>query len=129
MKLRRRVDTDTFIALRIEWCKSRARANCWKEECELIQEEMRRVITYHNWRAEWWLAKVNTSADLRKDHQEGLAAYAHHQSEVRRLLAESCSHSWCYVKQWMKAGAGDAGESTSALESLGEEFQGAISSE
>ncbi|PBK58209.1 hypothetical protein ARMSODRAFT_1028440 [Armillaria solidipes] len=30
-------------ALRIEWCKSRARAQRWQEECELLTEEIRHV--------------------------------------------------------------------------------------
>ncbi|KAG2354774.1 hypothetical protein BDR07DRAFT_1545883, partial [Suillus spraguei] len=31
-----------LLALRIEWCKSRARAMRWVEEVQLLQEEMRR---------------------------------------------------------------------------------------
>ncbi|KAL4259471.1 CxC2-like cysteine cluster KDZ transposase-associated domain-containing protein [Pleurotus pulmonarius] len=34
-------------ALRIEWCKARARAQRWQEECMLLWEEMRRVIEFH----------------------------------------------------------------------------------
>jgi hypothetical protein len=34
-----------FIALRIEWCKARAREMCWSEAVALLMEEMRRVNT------------------------------------------------------------------------------------
>ena len=38
----------------VEWAKARARVMRWKEELLLIQEEMRRVIAYHKWIADWW---------------------------------------------------------------------------
>ena len=41
-------------SMRVEWAKAKARMMRWKEELMLIQEEMRRVIVYHKWRADWW---------------------------------------------------------------------------
>ncbi|KAG1719290.1 hypothetical protein EDB19DRAFT_1898779 [Suillus lakei] len=41
-------------SLRIEWCKSRARAKRWVEEVQLLREEMRRVAAYLSWHAAWW---------------------------------------------------------------------------
>ncbi|KDQ23111.1 hypothetical protein PLEOSDRAFT_1017784, partial [Pleurotus ostreatus PC15] len=41
-------------ALRIEWCKTRARAQRWQEECVLLGEEMRRVLEFHRWQAKEW---------------------------------------------------------------------------
>ncbi|KAG2028626.1 hypothetical protein BDR03DRAFT_818726, partial [Suillus americanus] len=40
--------------VRVEWCKSRARALRWAEEVDLLQEEMRRVLQFFNWQANWW---------------------------------------------------------------------------
>ncbi|KAG0691527.1 hypothetical protein DFH29DRAFT_1010861 [Suillus ampliporus] len=37
--------------VRIEWCKSRARALRWSEEVELLREEMRRVLQFFAWQA------------------------------------------------------------------------------
>ncbi|RDX44815.1 hypothetical protein OH76DRAFT_1328515, partial [Lentinus brumalis] len=48
------VQSNLQESLRVEWCKARARAQRWTEECELLQEEMRRVLQYHEWRADWW---------------------------------------------------------------------------
>ncbi len=36
-------------ALKIEWSKARARKLQWREEVELVLEEMRRVIAYQEW--------------------------------------------------------------------------------
>jgi len=38
----------------VEWAKVRARMSRWQEELLLVQEEMRWVIAYHEWRAGWW---------------------------------------------------------------------------
>ena len=41
-------------AMRIEWCKARARANRWTEEVDLLKEEMRRTEQFLEWHANWW---------------------------------------------------------------------------
>ncbi|EMD36395.1 hypothetical protein CERSUDRAFT_18702, partial [Gelatoporia subvermispora B] len=52
------VESDADEALqevmRIEWCKARARAARFKEECELLEEEMRRVLQFHRWQGDRW---------------------------------------------------------------------------
>ncbi|KAF8993262.1 hypothetical protein BDZ89DRAFT_973013, partial [Hymenopellis radicata] len=48
-------------ALRIEWCKSRARALRWQEECLLLREEMRRFLATLSAEATLWEAR-STSA-------------------------------------------------------------------
>ncbi|KAJ3503382.1 hypothetical protein NLJ89_g8461 [Agrocybe chaxingu] len=44
-------DECTQFALRIEWCKARARAHRWQEECVLLAEEMRRVYLFSSGKA------------------------------------------------------------------------------
>jgi hypothetical protein len=44
-------------ALRVEWCKSRARAMRFTEEVELLQEEMMRVLRFLEWQEAWWQIK------------------------------------------------------------------------
>ncbi|KAJ7302318.1 hypothetical protein DFH08DRAFT_978038 [Mycena albidolilacea] len=46
-------------ALRIEWAKTRARAWRWTEEVDLVEEEMRRVLEFQRWKAEWWMGLMN----------------------------------------------------------------------
>jgi hypothetical protein len=40
--------------VRIEWAKSRARCHRWREELELLEEEMRRIILYCECQSRWW---------------------------------------------------------------------------
>ncbi|KAJ7099018.1 hypothetical protein C8R44DRAFT_593419, partial [Mycena epipterygia] len=44
----------TDKGLRVEWAKTRARAHRWTEEVDLLEEEMRRILVFLEWRAGWW---------------------------------------------------------------------------
>ncbi|KAF9543190.1 hypothetical protein CPC08DRAFT_649965 [Agrocybe pediades] len=52
------LDMDTEFRLhesmRIEWCKSKARVDRWKEEVLLLQEEKRRILAFFEHRARQW---------------------------------------------------------------------------
>lgn len=85
--------------LRVEWMKARARHRRWEEELKLVLEEMRRVIAYFEWKANWWLQQSSlrqgtgqpvTEADI----ISGLNAYASKQSALLLCLAESCRKYW-----------------------------------
>ena len=73
-----------YLGLRVEWCKARARAMRWSEEVLLLQEEMRRVMAYHAWRARWWDDQSMRSFGLSDELTEGLAAYAQRQAKIFR---------------------------------------------
>ncbi|KAG2093727.1 uncharacterized protein F5147DRAFT_747879 [Suillus discolor] len=60
----------------LEWCKAHARANRWSEEVELLLKEMRRVIAFLRWQAEWWSERHSSQVPESPAEQEGLAAYA-----------------------------------------------------
>ncbi|KAJ7750618.1 hypothetical protein B0H16DRAFT_1318629 [Mycena metata] len=45
-------------AVRIEWAKTRARSHRWKEEVDLLEEEMARVQRFFVWRAARWREQV-----------------------------------------------------------------------
>jgi hypothetical protein len=92
------------IALRIEWCKTRARAMRWSEEVDLLEEEMRRVLEFLDWHANWWEAQAARWAELETEMMEGLAAYAHRQSTIRRALRDHFAHIWRYVPDYIKLG-------------------------
>ncbi|SJL15638.1 uncharacterized protein ARMOST_19142 [Armillaria ostoyae] len=49
-------------ALRMEWCKSRARAQRWQEECDLLIEELRRVQVTFACYAEQWTKRAEFSS-------------------------------------------------------------------
>ena len=81
--------------LRVEWTTSYARLERWAEELELLQEEMRRVVTFLDWKSVDWLGKVDTRAgDVASDIQSGLHAYAQKQAAIFHNLAMSFTKLW-----------------------------------
>ncbi|KAG5219496.1 RNA-directed DNA polymerase from transposon X-element [Salix suchowensis] len=93
--------TDTMSeVLRIEWCKSRARAQRWQEECILLKEEMRRIIQFHTWEAETW------AAHAREATTAGACAYAWRQNAARLHLASTCTHTWRNLTAYFEMGEG-----------------------
>ncbi|KAF9547934.1 hypothetical protein CPC08DRAFT_729614 [Agrocybe pediades] len=84
-------------ALRIEWCQARARAMRLDEELELVQEEMRRVLAFLDWHAEWWSTrgdgggwKVVPEPAI----SEGMRAYRSRQAALRRALRDQFKETW-----------------------------------
>ena len=92
-----------YTALRIEWCKARARAMRWLEEVRLLVEEMRRVLQFLQWKGRFWELRAaflqhdvntaeETTADLVGDHRllahriEGAKAYGLQQASIQKGL-------------------------------------------
>lgn len=80
--------------VRIEWCKSRARALRWSEEVELLREEMRRVIQFFAWQAAWWEGQGKRRVGESVAHAEGLQAYAGRQANLRHRMADYFRTLW-----------------------------------
>jgi len=74
--------------------KSRARKERWEEEVLLIEEEMRRVMQYFKWKAEWWQNRSRLWSDLDPDILNGVAAYAFKQASFCERMVESCAGYW-----------------------------------
>jgi len=88
-------EEDINEVLRVEWTTSFARLERWNEEVELLQEEMRRVVVFLEWKSQDWLAKVETPrGNTTPDVQRGLNAYAKKQAAVHRHLAVSFAKLW-----------------------------------
>ncbi|KAG1809744.1 hypothetical protein EV424DRAFT_1473851 [Suillus variegatus] len=81
-------DVEEFLAMRIEWCKARARANRWSEEVELLQEEMRRVSAFLEWQTEWWEDRASPRTWL--DGMEN-------ERSIRRAMRTRCTSIWSVV--------------------------------
>ncbi|KAK0471641.1 hypothetical protein IW261DRAFT_1344265 [Armillaria novae-zelandiae] len=75
-------------ALRIEWCKSRARAQRWQEECELLAEEIRRVKVTFQFHEKVWKDRAE-KVDLL-----GARAYALKQAALWQELEKSAAEQW-----------------------------------
>ncbi|KAH6904562.1 hypothetical protein BKA70DRAFT_1507015 [Coprinopsis sp. MPI-PUGE-AT-0042] len=95
----------TQSALRIEWCKARARAHRWQEECLLLAEEMRRVLAFWDWEVNFWegwaQAVVRPLGDITNNQGwepsqevQGRAAYAWKQVDTRRRMAAAAEDEW-----------------------------------
>jgi hypothetical protein len=80
--------------LRVEWCRARARALRWREEVQLLQEEMRRTVTHLFWKATWWDSQSEADVSISDDIQAGLKAYASKQAWYCRSLATSSLITW-----------------------------------
>ncbi|KAI0684985.1 hypothetical protein C8T65DRAFT_712842 [Cerioporus squamosus] len=78
----------------------RARAMCWSEEVELLQEEMRRTMAYHQWAATHWSSLVDQTFPDHPDYREGANAYALRQAAMRDSMRAFSEKSWCYVRAW-----------------------------
>ncbi|KAF7971367.1 hypothetical protein HWV62_21322 [Athelia sp. TMB] len=87
--------------LRIEWCKARARGMRWTEEILLLVEEMRRVLAYHEWHADWWDVLAFAKTGLSLAAEEGYTAYAFRQASIRRTLRNDCHLLWRNVADFV----------------------------
>ncbi|KAK0457087.1 uncharacterized protein EV420DRAFT_1271922, partial [Desarmillaria tabescens] len=75
-------------ALRIEWCKSHARAQRWQEECDLLTEEIRWVQVTFQYYSSVWKGRA-TCTDL-----PGAKAYALRQATLWSDLSASVATRW-----------------------------------
>lgn len=87
-----------WTGMRLEWAKCRARAEHSREEIILLEEEMRRVLEFCRWRAEWWDGQANRRPTAPPAVREGLLAYAAEQAAVERRLARIWEDKWRAVR-------------------------------
>jgi len=88
-------DEEVNDAMRVQWATSHARMERWAEEVELLQEEMRRVVAFLEWKSGHWLEKQGTrSTTTAPSIQSGLQAYARKQAAIHHNLAVSFSKLW-----------------------------------
>ena len=81
--------------VRHEWMTCRARADRWREESDLLQEEMHRVIAFLEWKSCLWGRNVGSCMDLvTADIQHGIDGYARKQASVYHELAVSLANQW-----------------------------------
>ncbi|KAK7043451.1 CxC2 domain-containing protein, partial [Favolaschia claudopus] len=81
-------------SVRVEWSRSLARKTRWSEEVMLLREEMRRVLRYLGWQAEWWRRRVGLREDLALETLAGMRAYALKEAGWHDRLAEFFRNKW-----------------------------------
>ncbi|KAI0739804.1 hypothetical protein C8Q80DRAFT_1124130 [Daedaleopsis nitida] len=89
------LDPDEFLAnVKVEWARSQARAHRWGKEVVLLEEEMRRIIEYFEWKAAWWRERKRLRTDTPNAVQRGLSSYGEYQSSIYEDLAWQCARAW-----------------------------------
>jgi hypothetical protein len=84
--------------IRVEWVKAWARAERWREEVILLEEEMRRVLEFCQWKAGWWENQPSRRHTDLEMLTEGLPAYATEQAETERMRAQLWAEKWAPVQ-------------------------------
>ncbi|KAG5649732.1 hypothetical protein H0H81_002261 [Sphagnurus paluster] len=89
-------DTDPSLndALRIKWCCACARCMRWEEELELLEEEMRHILVFLSWKADWWDGRVARRLDMDAATQEGLSSYVCRQVSIQHALRHQFEELW-----------------------------------
>ncbi|KAJ6476812.1 hypothetical protein C8R45DRAFT_833720, partial [Mycena sanguinolenta] len=106
-------------AVRIDWAKTRARCHRWREEVDLLEEEMARVLRYCDWRAAWWMQQRGLR-EVDEMQSEGETAYATCQATIQAQLARSFSTEWAHLPALIRQGRAARVE-TEIIDELDEE--------
>ena len=88
--------------LRVEWLKTRARAERWREELQLLDEEMRRALQFCWWRVQWWAKQGDIAAQQTGHISEGVRAYAIEQGNTKKRRAIRWASKWSAVRERAK---------------------------
>lgn len=83
-----------IAALKIEWCKARARSERWEEEVILVSEEMRRVQEYGRWKAKWWRDRAGQRPNVSPEVSEGIDAYAEEHADRELQRVDDLGRAW-----------------------------------
>ncbi|KAJ7880547.1 hypothetical protein B0H14DRAFT_3767250 [Mycena olivaceomarginata] len=82
-------------SLRIEWARTRAKAMRYAEEVDLLEEEMRCVLQFMDWRADWWMSLVGLRTGMQdKALREGHEAYAVQQAGYMKGIWDRFAAQW-----------------------------------
>jgi len=60
----------------------------------IVQEEMRHVLAFFEWKSGWWLAQANQRGGLEPSIQSGVAVYAQKQAKLSLRMADWCTTYW-----------------------------------
>jgi hypothetical protein len=93
-------------SLRVEWAKTQARAHRWTEEVDLLEEEMRRILVFVEWKAQWWRGMKDSRMDVMGNTaaREGFNAYAERQATIQETLKTHFERDWQFVPEWISLG-------------------------
>ncbi|KAJ7234341.1 hypothetical protein C8J57DRAFT_1531743 [Mycena rebaudengoi] len=81
-------------SVRVEWARAQARKHRWVEEVMLLREEMRRVLRYLTWQADWWDGRAGLRTAVDDALRSGLAGYAAKEARWHRRLRDYFRKKW-----------------------------------
>ncbi|KAF8209905.1 hypothetical protein K438DRAFT_1496867, partial [Mycena galopus ATCC 62051] len=87
-----------------EWAKTRARAHRWTEDVDLLEEEMRRILVFPQWRADWWQEQKDRRTEEEVEMVEGFIAYAECQATIQETTKARFTNDWKDVDCWIALG-------------------------
>ena len=65
----------------------------------LLDEEMRRVLEYCQWKEDWWIKQAPRCEDVSARLAEGLRAYAEEQADLERRIRLSWTTKWAIARE------------------------------
>jgi hypothetical protein len=78
----------------VEYCKAKARALRFREDVELVREEMGRVVMGLHWWAERWRQRNSACQFLTAPTSQGAIAYAYRQAAMLDAMAARFASMW-----------------------------------
>jgi hypothetical protein len=88
--------------LRVEWLKCRAHASRWKEEIQLVEEEMRRSLEFGNFFQTWWMERASLRSPNSSHLQERLMAYASEMADKEDRRRGAWAFTWASIRERAK---------------------------
>ncbi|KAJ7895922.1 hypothetical protein B0H14DRAFT_2248834, partial [Mycena olivaceomarginata] len=85
--------------IQVEWAKARARADQWREELILLEEEMRRSVVFCAWKQKWWQDRTEPRPGVSVPLAEGLQAYALEQVDREAGWISGWTAKWSAVRE------------------------------
>jgi hypothetical protein len=83
----------------VEWAKARARADRWREELILLEEEMQRSVVFCAWKQKWWQDHTEPRPGVSVPLAEGLQAYALEQVDREAGWISGWTAKWSAVHE------------------------------
>ncbi|KAF9017050.1 hypothetical protein BDZ89DRAFT_1045404 [Hymenopellis radicata] len=87
-------EDELHSTIRVEWLKSRARANRWREETQFVPVEKQRVLDSFEARAVQWESRLEGWSGLSPEAALGVRALGLRQASVYRRLAAHFRELW-----------------------------------
>jgi hypothetical protein len=90
--------------MRVEWVKSRARAQHHLEEINIVREEMNRTSRFFQWKENIWRLQGTAEREqaVSPEYAEGLRAYAERQAVICQDMCLSFERIWSGVDDMIR---------------------------